>query len=674
MFRPLVLLSALLLAGFAAAQVGSVYSNKNLDAAVTAANAVLSSSNPDPTEAYLATRILAAAGKTGPTQSCGSLQAAADAAGTTVLSTAHALLAQKALGCLNSVSAAAVSKVQAGLESGIVADVYGATSVLPLLAGAKQELTVAWPSIVDEISALAQENGKFRDSKSKGAAASALNAGYGYAILAAAFPEVQGSPSSQRLIGAAQSLGELVNDAVTTDSGALELGSSEALPLFTTAVVLEGVAKLSAALGDAADVSLAADELAAFAALFLGAQQSTHVPTAAAVVIGLSSIASLPDAPLAIVPVTATLPDTASSSLLISVTDVLGKPVLGAAASLTVKSALRTADSKAVLSNQPATLTADKSVFSVDLKSPQAPGSYSFKVSVEPDSPKYKAVSDVVFQVKVLGQAVLTTATIIVTEGSKSSTLTATFPNAADGTLKLSPGSFLHVSLDVKSSSGAPLSPHQVFVKLSAPGSKTALFVASAEAAGSYRVSIDGSSRDALKAAVNGGVYSISVVVGDAILQNPTVWTIGKVDVTPPALLPQPEEILYTKPLLHDSDTTLKALPVIDHQFRQPDARAPIAVSSFFSLLAASPFLFLIYGLFAFGKANLSRIAEVNFLSFVGFVASLAAILGLLVVYWINLTMFDVLSYLILPSATAVWFGHRVLKALHAAGSKAKKD
>ena len=79
--------------------------------------------------------------------------------------------------------------------------------------------------------------------------------------------------------------------------------------------------------------------------------------------------------------------------------------------------------------------------------------------------------------------------------------------------------------------------------------------------------------------------------------------------------------------------------------------------------------------------ACVSARAEVNPLSLLGFVASLLALLGLLVTYWLQLTMFAVLLYLIPPAIAAFFFGHSVLHALHtasvaatAAANKPKKD
>ncbi len=61
----------------------------------------------------------------------------------------------------------------------------------------------------------------------------------------------------------------------------------------------------------------------------------------------------------------------------------------------------------------------------------------------------------------------------------------------------------------------------------------------------------------------------------------------------------------------------------------------------------------------------------------VGFEVSLGALLGALAVYWTQLmpwNMFDTLTYMAGLTLPAVFFGHRVLRAVHAAASKEKRD
>lgn len=69
-------------------------------------------------------------------------------------------------------------------------------------------------------------------------------------------------------------------------------------------------------------------------------------------------------------------------------------------------------------------------------------------------------------------------------------------------------------------------------------------------------------------------------------LHQPFLWSLGSIQFN----LPQPvaqDEILYTKALLHESDTTLKPLKEICHQFRAPEPRPPVVVSLSFAAAVA---------------------------------------------------------------------------------------
>lgn len=107
-------------------------------------------------------------------------------------------------------------------------------------------------------------------------------------------------------------------------------------------------------------------------------------------------------------------------------------------------------------------------------------------------------------------------------------------------------GPQLQVSFDVKSGTGSPLTPHQAFVRISGTTlSKPSVYIATSEGAGSYRVTIDTSNREALKSITTAGTYDVEVIVGDAAFQKAIVWKIGSVTITPPAPLPTPDEVSY---------------------------------------------------------------------------------------------------------------------------------
>lgn len=127
---------------------------------------------------------------------------------------------------------------------------------------------------------------------------------------------------------------------------------------------------------------------------------------------------------------------------------------------------------------------------------------------------------------------------------------------------------------------------------------------------------------------------------------------------------PKPEYALYVKPLFHESDTTLTALPEITHIMRSPDARPAAFVSIFFTgLVGSSLGGFGVY--LAKSQANLKKFPSgSNAIWTLAFLLTFAAILVLFVSFWVRLTMFTALYYLFGLSCVFCFVGHRALSAL----------
>lgn len=109
------------------------------------------------------------------------------------------------------------------------------------------------------------------------------------------------------------------------------------------------------------------------------------------------------------------------------------------------------------------------------------------------------------------------------------------------------------------------------------------------------------------------------------------------------------------------------ALPDVRHTFRRPDRRAPAAVALAFTALALLPLLALVPALAAAG-ANLkgwpSASSDPSAAAWAAaFLASLAAVLALLVVFWLRLTLATLL-WPALALGSALWYtGWRALRA-----------
>lgn len=260
---------------------------------------------------------------------------------------------------------------------------------------------------------------------------------------------------------------------------------------------------------------------------------------------------------------------------------------------------------------------------------------------------------------------------------------TATYPNAASGgVLDATAAQQLTLLFSVAdAATGAALAPHQAFVRFmpaaaAATGAAT-YFVATPDtagsAAGAHRFSIDLSDRKALATLTEPGTYNVEIIVGDANIANPVQWQVGTVKIAPaqpPAKSPPP---LYTTPLLHESDTTLKPLREIAHTFRAPEKRPPTVISiAAAGLVVLAVVVWIGHVLSIPGlKLALPLAASIWALAFFG---GVAAILALFAAYWLRLTMFTTLGYLALLALPTAFAGRQLLVAVQAAAADTKEE
>lgn len=158
--------------------------------------------------------------------------------------------------------------------------------------------------------------------------------------------------------------------------------------------------------------------------------------------------------------------------------------------------------------------------------------------------------------------------------------------------VKAGPAHFIHVLFRVSTNTGLALHPHQAVVRLSPRGSSaerhdaffSARVVDEDEGKGAERQSVlmratvNVGDRRELGKAASGGAFDASLIVGDARLHKGVELPLGLITLETPAPPPAQEEILYSKPLLHESDTATAPLREIVHQFNPPERQPPIIV------------------------------------------------------------------------------------------------
>ena len=122
------------------------------------------------------------------------------------------------------------------------------------------------------------------------------------------------------------------------------------------------------------------------------------------------------------------------------------------------------------------------------------------------------------------------------------------------------------------------------------------------------------------------GLYSVSVIIGDAVIINPLSWVAADIEITLPA--GELESSTETGPF--------SPKPEIRHVFRQPDSRPPAMVSNVFSILCLAPVLIMLVIRVKIG------VNVCNFpmsLAAIGFDLGLAAIFVLYFYFWLELNI-----------------------------------
>ncbi|RWS24210.1 Dolichyl-diphosphooligosaccharide--protein glycosyltransferase subunit 2-like protein [Leptotrombidium deliense] len=152
------------------------------------------------------------------------------------------------------------------------------------------------------------------------------------------------------------------------------------------------------------------------------------------------------------------------------------------------------------------------------------------------------------------------------------------------------------------------------------------------------------------------GKYTVSLIIGDAVVSNPFVWKISSVKLT----FPSSREATQTEKApwmqMHYG-----MRPEIKHMFRQQEKRPPTVVSDTFSVLVCIPLLILI-GLWVKIGVNLRNMPLS--LSVLVFHVGLGSIFALFACFWLKLNMFTTVKYLIGLGVITFLSGHSLLSKL----------
>jgi len=279
---------------------------------------------------------------------------------------------------------------------------------------------------------------------------------------------------------------------------------------------------------------------------------------------------------------------------------------------------------------------------------------------VPTDTTKYATVDSASRRVKVIGSVSVTDFSLVVSDsreaGSEGVSYKAEYPNKVDEAIHILPTQFVHVQFKVRNAGGStarPLVAQQAFLRFThLPTGHDAIFPATPNDNKFYTavISLEESAKSQFHSL--SGDYSLSLVVGDAFIQNPISWTVS-------SSVSIPFGSKESAPA-----TPLGAKHEIIHEFRKPEKRPSAIISTIFTFATLAPLLFLFVGFTTLG-ANLKKFPTgADFLSGVLFVVFIGLILALIALYWLRLNLIQTLGYLAILSLPTIFFGNRTLSAL----------
>ncbi|GAB6028183.1 proteasome regulatory particle base subunit [Chamberlinius hualienensis] len=328
----------------------------------------------------------------------------------------------------------------------------------------------------------------------------------------------------------------------------------------------------------------------------------------------------------------------------------------------TVETATKTGETTAVTIKKPLTPVKDQpSYFEFDLTPYKlGRGFHQLSINAAPPKPDARWVGNLGAKaiVKIITEVVIENVEIGVLDVDQTTPSKLTqmkYPEKFSSVLEADYHQKLHLKFALKDkAANQAMTVHQAFVVLNHVDSgREIIFVADTDSANTYKFDLEIQGKSKLFGSLSGS-YRLSIIVGDSVISNPVLWHLADVSITfqDPVILPR------------ETEDEQKPKPEIKHVFREPDKRPPNVVSTTFSGLTLVPLLLLVILWIKIG-ANVSEF-KLN-LGTIGFHVGLASIFGLFTLFWLKLTMFETLKYLIFVGIVTFLCGNCMLSKIAAA-------
>ncbi|KAL5013122.1 hypothetical protein ScPMuIL_007392 [Solemya velum] len=286
-------------------------------------------------------------------------------------------------------------------------------------------------------------------------------------------------------------------------------------------------------------------------------------------------------------------------------------------------------------------------------------GFYKLTVSVSPSKAdnRFIGTSGAEVEVKVTSQVKIENVDIGIADKDQSSSARTTklqHPNKAANVLEADYHQKIIMKFQLKDKTTSQLlTAHQTFVKLTNEKSKKEIiFVAEADSqmTNKFDLDIGASAKDF---GYSSGKYTVELIVGDAVIENPFSWVVADVNL----------KFSDDGADVKEQVDQYKKKKDIEHVFREPEKTPPVVLSTTFTVLVILPILVLVAIWLKLG-VNVSQFPMS--LSAIGFHICLGLIFGLYYCYWTHLNMFQTLRFLGILSVPTFIFGNRLLSGIAA--------
>jgi len=340
--------------------------------------------------------------------------------------------------------------------------------------------------------------------------------------------------------------------------------------------------------------------------------------------------------------------------VVVSVTDLAGGSP--GEFSLVLDTATRQEDGAVVAAKQPLVHMVTTTKHTVDLMAANPPaGFYELVLTATPVKADTRFVGNtgVTLTVKVLTTISVDNAELKVLDAEQTTTgktIKLTYPSLETEKISVDYKERILLNFNVLDSvTKKAMLIHQAFIKLThIETAAEIIYVAEAANSKLYMFDLDlGQAAQDFNS--KSGAYSVSVILGDAVITNPTSWHAANIHINFPEDSSPKEAGLYS------------AKPEIRHLFREPEPRPSAVVSNAFTLLCLSPILIMLALWFKLG-VNCS-----NFpfsLAAVGFHLGLASIFLLYTYFWLELNMFQTVKYLTVLGVITFLCGNSLLASI----------